>query len=101
LWKQLKSPHIPGKANTITGKQRKRKKKVWNQTRLPVLPATGNAVVKKTFSTTFGTCGLKGKKKKNKSESQLQTNFCCSNSKYLHAKEADTPERTHRKTFNQ
>lgn len=52
--------------------------------RLPVLPATGNAVVKNTFSTTFGTCGFQGKKnKQEKSVNWLESNFYCSNSKQL------------------
>jgi len=57
----IKSPQILVK---ITVLQTKREKQVLCQACLPVLPATGNAVVKKTFSTTFGTCGLKENKKK-------------------------------------
>lgn len=63
-------------------------------TGFPVLPATGNAVVKNTFSTTFGTCGFKEKNKQEKSVNWLQSNFYCSNSKQLYT----YSKKTHRKT---
>lgn len=59
----IKSPQILVKLAVLhTGKERKAS----SVSSLPVLPATGNAVVKKTFSTTFGTCGFKEEKKKKK-----------------------------------